>query len=572
MAALNYADAVYLGQSRPLKLGAVVVVLSLALDPFSQQLVQLSERRRFIEGSDGFEARNWQAESYSRGQLIKTSHQMLEKRDFMDTMNASVDIHMEAAIVNGMTLPTWRVTQLQDVQCPSESCKWPKFDTLGVCHRCTDVTSKLRKEKGFAPVVRAMGFDFGHGGLPEGRSEFESTALVLPNGQFLAAPDGCTTSSLFSLDNSLGHQDCKYSNGGTIDLQYRLRMTSFGTGNPNKTNTMQDIDTLIWSTSVIHPDVEKPGEEWPGSVHAMECALYYCVKTVDVSVHRNNLTEKAVEATDARLHPDSWLPKNENENEENEPDLEEYGPLEFNYLSAVIRRDPLVLHFPGNSSKPKYEIYDQAVSSISSHFQQLFKDDFCDSKLVRDAITAVLGEDAVGFNGYLEGNANTPPNVGNLWYFPHPGLQEAGVREQKDPQTAFASIATSMTNAMRKSDDYNQQDGYSRGLLSETRTYYEVIWGWIVLHGVILVGAVVTWGVTFAKSIEAGTEVVPAWKSSALPVISETSSARLTLRGAKTMKEMERRAKDGSMVITLEVEGIPLTRENGGNVRGQTPA
>ncbi len=46
---------------------------------------------------------------------------------------------------------------------------------------------------------------------------------------------------------------------------------------------MQHVDTLIWSMSVIAPNIEQFSKSpvWPAvDLEAMECAVYYCVKEV----------------------------------------------------------------------------------------------------------------------------------------------------------------------------------------------------------------------------------------------------------------------------------------------------
>lgn len=68
-------------------------------------------------------------------------------------------------------------------------------------------------------------------------------------------------------------------------------MPSFGTGDPAKTNRMQEINTLIWSMSIIYFEAKRTDYTrfaWPDMpLRAKECALYYCIKTIESKVDDN---------------------------------------------------------------------------------------------------------------------------------------------------------------------------------------------------------------------------------------------------------------------------------------------
>lgn len=56
-------------------------------------------------------------------------------------------------------------------------------------------------------------------------------------------------------------------------------LSLYGNSNPNKSIQAREIDTLIWTQGVIKVDNSTNIWQWPNtSVHAVECALYYCVK------------------------------------------------------------------------------------------------------------------------------------------------------------------------------------------------------------------------------------------------------------------------------------------------------
>lgn len=209
---------------------------------------------------------------------------------------------MQAAILNGLTRPKDNVQQTLNVVCPTGNCTCEPFDTLGVCHRCNNLTSQLDKIDNFGEFLQhTRGYE----------QVGNVTAFALPKGHFLANPDGCMANSM-----QCGWQDS-------------YLMTSYGTGNRTRTNSFQDLDRLIWSMSMIYTDGGdaydraeaewgkhagekspyeyeseydedsedyKPYTKWPNApVSAVECAAYFCLKTIEDEVRDHTVFEKATE-------------------------------------------------------------------------------------------------------------------------------------------------------------------------------------------------------------------------------------------------------------------------------------
>lgn len=167
-----------------------------------------------------------------------------------------------------------------------------------MCHQCNDLTSDLKTVYASSELYEASD---GHE-----LQKDNDTVFVLPNGHFLVNTNGCH----LTVDGSCGFSPPIIAE----ESLEKLTMTSFSTGDPKKTNSMQDIDTLIWSMSIIHPDMEsmtnssKPyyDYDWPGmTIRAAECAIYYCVKTIDSKVEGNIIHENITKATDTVRGPDS---------------------------------------------------------------------------------------------------------------------------------------------------------------------------------------------------------------------------------------------------------------------------
>lgn len=68
------------------------------------------------------------------------------------TVTTQLDLPMQAAILNGLTSSADEISQRATVQCPATICNWDKFQTLGVCHRCHDLSSELKPVDNFGRV------------------------------------------------------------------------------------------------------------------------------------------------------------------------------------------------------------------------------------------------------------------------------------------------------------------------------------------------------------------------------------------------------------------------------------
>ncbi|KAJ5184801.1 hypothetical protein N7491_007329 [Penicillium cf. griseofulvum] len=530
----------------PLQLGALLIVLAIGLDPFSQQLLQLEQRPRFaidestwhLNPKSAFTTR---AKSFNRGKTLYAhdwSRAENSTRNPIIRMTTELELSMQAAILNGLSRTRKVVDQQVTLQCPTGSCVWDQFQTLGVCNRCQDITSDLKRIDNFGGVYDAIYNDGNGGAFPKEKG----TAFSLPNGHFLMNMDGC------SLAPSNPCYDVSQVAGGGPATQ--LTMSSFGTGDPNKTNSMQDVNTLIWSMSIIHLDTAKIDNsskseyeyKWPEMpLLANECAIYYCVKTINSTMEGNILRENVSEATDAVRDPDSFLLSSRSQDRmapENMPPVNESAPLEFNELYAYVRRDDLALHFPDNLTKPSYPIATRAVWALSQYMQNLFSTNITTGSNITTAISDVLRQDAVGYNGVIENEQSNPAAVDSVW---NP--------DKLDLADTFNTLAVSITNEMREEYDGYTID-YVYGRTGTPTQFYKTRWGWIALHGVVLIGGAVFAFVTMIDSASPSKEI-PVWKNSTLATISTGSLAVDALKGAETVSEMEKKARGETVMMQV---------------------
>lgn len=91
-------------------------------------------------------------------------------------------------------------------------------------------------------------------------------------------------------------------------------MTSFGTGNASKTNSLQENDSLIWAMSILRmlPPADS-SSVWPNTpLEAVECGLFYCVNQYSPRVENRVLYEVETRVDNAARDSDSWQPMSVN--------------------------------------------------------------------------------------------------------------------------------------------------------------------------------------------------------------------------------------------------------------------
>ncbi|KAK4039161.1 hypothetical protein C8A01DRAFT_16797 [Parachaetomium inaequale] len=549
-----------------LQFGAILTLLIIGLDPFAQQLMQF--RSDFEEESSAsvlIARTNW----YNMGTAPTNPPDPPNQPNSTNssdpthgyTVKPELPLSMQSAVLAGLSRTPEEVEQEVLVQCPTSNCTWAPFNTLGVCHRCNNVTADLRRVDGrdsrfveildatFGPIVYGS-VDGRPLGLQEVRPfDVPTTAYSLSNGHFIANGNGC------SLDDHSRECDIKLpGTNGVVGLK-RYTITSFGTGNPNKTNTMKDIDTLIWSMSVISPNVGEfsASPVWPNvTMQAMECAIYYCVKKVTSSMESNQLFENITEVHTVQ-DPDSWQRiGNNSEDSQFPPFVPPPGNLEFDPLYSLASYSDLHLNDP--STNEPYKVNDDSVKSISAYFRSLFLANFSRDVPVpgmADELEKLLHKGAVGVNGA----SFTPPpsQTGKVRVEVTPlALKNLWTWTRYNMTRTFYTLATSMTNEMRRNSEaetnpnLGQDTEGTMKMKGNQRIWtvrYEIQWAWIALHGITLLLGVVFLGITLWNSGTGGAEPVPLWKSSTLATIRRGYQIGAALEGANTVQEMESAAR-----------------------------
>jgi hypothetical protein len=91
-------------------------------------------------------------------------------------------LSMQAAILDGLSLPLATIRKQVGLVCPCANCTWPTADTLEVCHQRNDLRPQLRRIENASALYQFVA---------DWRGQFnltEYSAFHLPNCHFLVNP------------------------------------------------------------------------------------------------------------------------------------------------------------------------------------------------------------------------------------------------------------------------------------------------------------------------------------------------------------------------------------------------
>ncbi|KAF5010052.1 hypothetical protein FDECE_3770 [Fusarium decemcellulare] len=499
-----------------LRAGALVTILTIALDPFAQQLVQLKEEAKRVKSHNGTQASVSKADRYSLGTNTIPAIDM--------HISVEPDIGMEIATMLFYSDATSGVRQQVAYYYSSNNCEFEPFDSLAVCSQCKDITSSLkrrvRRNQTQAEELIELESD--------GPRMWNNTEYYLPNGLRLNNADGdLKDPKLYALSRR------------------RVYMTMFGTGYPNRTVAMGHIDALIWAQSVIKVDDKLEDwwrVDWPGpKVSAQECALYYCVRRYTTAIRKRTLQEKSVILESHKRLPGSWDPHFEGTGYETDFNFSRSATddLVFEPSAASFPHADLNLGEPRSlkeknvaegDEKPVYAISEEAVYGLSVLMKRKF------TTCIKGRHNCSLDKDDADWgppNGYLLGHKSAirePPIAERLW-------------ETSDLNGLFEKLALGITTAIRNGADDNRK---ANGTALFPVTVYSVVWPWIGLHCVATLGALVFLVVTIWSTSKLKQ---PVWKSSELAVFLQATAANGVFSGHETCIELEEKARGVSIVL-----------------------
>lgn len=449
---------------------------------------------------------------------------------------------MQSAILYGLDQPTQNVIKQTPFNCTTGNCTWPAFESLAICNRCTDLTDRLEQLVSDGSLYASLEKDNG----AATRNTYGGTAFRLPNGLYIDNQNGWI----------YGGKDVQGPNG---PIYGAVMMTTFGTGNASETVSMQDMDTLIWSMTMIRvsADSTNASAAWPDLPRsAMECAISYCVNNLEMEVVNGTLQENVQQASDVTRTSDSWQPVGDHTDVLNATMVES---IEFNGYFSIVPRTDLSLRSAATGGR--FNVSQAAVDSISSYIRGTLASTLRELNITTRADE---GRDLAGrLNGYymMTENEQYSPSAMQVLFSSGGDDPDGGLR------ATFAALAASMSNAVRTGADDNFGGAAASARVSgkrgELTTFYRIVWPWIALQCVVVAAGMVFLVVTVLENRrEAGREVpvVPVWKSSSLAVMSRGLVVAGILDGALGVQQMRERARAArvSLFEKADADSYPL--------------
>ncbi|KAK4499156.1 hypothetical protein PRZ48_009668 [Zasmidium cellare] len=283
-------------------------------------------------------------------------------------------------------------------------------------------------------------------------------------------------------------------------------MTTFESQDPSATVSMQDLDTLIWSVTMLRvlSDPTNASAKWPDlPIEATECSLYYCVREYSMAVEGNQIKQNSSELSSFRRLKDSWLPYR----------LSPTGDITWVTLNGTAQ-ESLAWDRTSSANRTDLALGDQhqqfnvsldAVRSISMSFSTNFF-----ANLSFGGVT--------GYWMDLGSGPDFKPDVLRI------------LKETEDFNDRFETLALSMSNAIRMS---KMDTTAVHGRLGQPVIKYRIEWPWITVPIIVVLASLIQLLITMHSS-----RARPIFKSSILAVLSRGPYVNGVFDGAETVKDL----------------------------------
>ena len=447
-----------------------MTVGAVLIDPFSQQII-----------------------SYYNCQLQRPSLQATIMR--INSYASGVDLSMQKAIDNSLMTPGLTLATNPVLSCPTGNCTFNDvYWTMAICSKCQDITRELVMQ------------------CPDGVSKYDKEYY-------------CNTTSP---KTSLGLIGRNYSSPVAV-------LNSTGRDVP-----IIDMDHFVPASVAMETimrsvmsDTISIGEQDYGSLHALRCNLFPCLKAFKSEVRVGNLSEtlvstQALPTTDNYPEIDPITLQISCLSEIDKARLKQLG-YQFNNTTdwLVFNSSGFRNHQISLPESCMYSYSDEALNSLSLFFRSFFSG-------------SVLEHD-VGALG--------PSILQNLY---------------SDGDSAFATIKTKMANlaesmtAQMRMGDGSANNKPAQGLVYSTETCISIQWGWFTLPIFLGLLTIIFFVLTM---YETGNRAKRHnWKSSPLPLLFHGLEPGFRERFglADQLQEMEEYAKSADVRLTYTEKGWRL--------------
>ncbi|CBY00377.1 hypothetical protein IAQ61_011308 [Plenodomus lingam] len=456
-------------------LGAMIMLCSLALDPFFQQVVDFPDR--------------WALQSTSSAipRIVEYQPTYISTIQFGREATAQDEalrpIVNEFLFGNGTQPVLFGNGTRPDIplSCPTSNCTWPEYETLAVCSKCTSID-----------VSELLTF-----ACMETQIDWSLTTIdvisddTIPNGTVCGYFANATSDAPMLMS---GYTVSKNDNGsgfGEALLVRTLPLTGFlnkdalyGTGSIKFSNIRNPIlDFLV--VSAINGTESVYQRKAP---RIEECVLSWCVQTIKSSYEWGNYSEEVVATVqNTTSGPFPW---------ESYDVTDEHGVsigTELLYTQHVRIEPPATSFYRSNQTvyDEVYAVDNMTVSTVANIF-----DDFFPSYYVAENSIATP---TLRYWNYPAG-ARFRELLFNPWM----------VSSKSNVTKHMERLATAMTNVMRSSTSKQM----THGKAYNKENYVSVRWEWLTLPiGLLLVSLVFLAATVTKSALER--DRVGVWKTSA---------------------------------------------------------
>jgi hypothetical protein len=477
-------------------LGAILTVLLLAIDTFFQQLTDLPTRSTrhglgLIPRTVRYEP-EYAAEFMSGIEAAQSDRDILVIAETFFVGNGTQSVPFG----NG-TRPDIPLT------CPTSSCTWPSYRTLGICSQCAEVPHLLA----YACLDTRVDWT----------SDLNSTISSYPNatlcGYFLNATSDHPIMMSGYMTGAHGQPEGETLIMRTLPLiSNPLRNQLWGGSVSFKDIRNPIIDVLVSSTvgeSQVHASVAP-------ALH--ECVLSWCVKEVESSYSLGTYYERIIETYNNHSAGESpW-----------ESFSYDDGSTDLIYLENVTINAP--------TAGSKFSEYDWGVNNFTMLLTTLVFD------RIFPAFTTTTKIHTEGLLRWRLGHLTeirTKVLRTNPWLLPNNITQH------------FERLATALTNVVRSDSNSNE---LLPGDAFVTETFVSVNWAWLSFPLAMLVLSMVFLTATIVKTSKSSHADVGIWKTSAMPALmySLPQNTRHTLATASAW-----RSEGGGAASKVKIRLLP---------------
>ncbi|KAF9700647.1 hypothetical protein EKO04_001535 [Ascochyta lentis] len=456
-------------------LGAMITLVSLALDPFFQQVVDFPDR--------------WALANITGAIPRVTRYSPFYTPEFMQGMETSFinpalrPVVGQFFIDNGtQPVPFGNGTRPDiPLSCPTNNCTWPEYETLGVCSQCVKVTDMLS----YACLFTKIDWSADQTG--------EISDVSYPNGTVCGYFLNATSSTPVLMSGYIADDNSTQGSVGeallvrTLPLTDMLTKTPVFGGSVNFKHIVNPIlDALI--VSAVDGAESLLRKEIP---IAHECVLAWCVQTMQSTyssgVYSENITSIFLNtSTKKQTFPWESFPV--------EINGEVMGNVVLYTQNLTIQPPSLRNHSRIIRSSGMFESDNTTVSNVLQSFDDYFPSYY--------TIKPSSEKPMLRYKNYLGG-----PALRRLAF--NPLLAPNNITRHME------RLATAITNVVRSDD--NSKDMLS-GEAFNHENYVSVRWEWLALPLGLLLSSLVFLAATIVQSAVEG-DRVGVWKTSAIATL-----------------------------------------------------